>query len=170
MSYLSLFFLLFVSTQALADTPKGPKPLTVDEAVGLSSFVAVGKVTRVFFTKDGIEASVDPDNPRYFSTWLEVEVKKTLFSKEGNKLSSATINFPSGSYGEQLRAKYLDKDFIFFVQVVRTRRNANGVIAVDEHMRFTQGRQMVFPYPMEALDEVSQSIESAKARNNKSVR
>jgi hypothetical protein len=153
------------SVQVLSDSPRAPKPLTTDEAVKLSSIVFVGKAERVFITKDGVEVPDEEDNPLYVALWLEVKVKKVLASKESVVGDSMLVNYTvDGSSVSALRKRYLSKELIYFVQVVRTRRNANGTIVVDEHRRFTHGRRTVYPYPIKYLSEVLKSLETSSIR------
>src|SRR5688572_26572054 len=48
---------------------KPPKPLTMEEKVGLSDLIFVGEVTRVYFRDLSLnELKTDPENPLYFGT------------------------------------------------------------------------------------------------------
>jgi hypothetical protein len=137
-----------------------PKPLTMEEKVRSSDIIFIGETVRVFFTDaDRNELAAEPEIPLNAGSWLTVRVKKVLWNREAVNEGQITINHPtSGTSGSTLRGRYGGKDLIYFVRVVRSRVNVSGRTEVREVLRFTSGRWIVYPHPLEELNEVMSTI------------
>ena len=143
-----------------------PKPLTMEEKVKGSDLIFIGETTRVFFADErGEELEVDPENPLYVGSWLRVKIKQVLWKSDSGKAfdGELTINYPTdGSAGSKLRERYLGKDWIYFVRVVRSRWNVSGRTEIRELLRFAPGRWLVYPHSLDQLDDLMAAISALR--------
>lgn len=98
-------------------------------------------------------------------SWLRVQIKQVLWNSGKPIDGEIAINYPTdGSAGSKLRERYLGKDWIYFVRVVRSRWHVAGRTEVREVLRFTPGRWLVYPHSLDQLDEVTAVINTRQAK------
>lgn len=150
---------------AFGDSPRAPKPVTLDEAIKLSSFIVVGEAVGIVYRDvSGRELKNDPPNPRNYVTELRVKIKNVLLNKDVELPEEVGIDYPVGVHREYFRDKYQHKTHIYFAKVHRTKIKSGDAVVVHKQLQFARGRNDVFPYPIERLDQVVKAIESYTKR------